>query len=375
MDSALRLPSHDQPSGRRFLISAIGIFDKLGAVARRHPRSDEIRGFLLQATPDHGPDLVVRAMKHFGLTRQAILWHLKQLIAEGLIVADGKTFDRFYALAVQARHEVVVPIESIDEDRLWRTEVYPFLADAPRNILDIWSYGLTEMVNNVRDHSGGREMLMALERTAVTTDVVIRDDGVGIFRKIKNELNLEDERHAVLELSKGKLTTDPAHHTGEGIFFTSRMFDRFSLHSGDLVLVHDPNQDLDLLLDRRTSVDGTQVRLSLANNSDRQTEKVFSKYTVKGEDYGFSRTVVPVRLLRYGDERVISRSQAKRLLARVERFKRVILDFRGVDYIGQAFADEVFRVFPSQHPATRIYATNTRKEVKRMIERVKAGSG
>ena len=46
-------------------------------------------------------------------------------------------------------------------------------------------------------------------------------------------MHLLDERHAILELSKDQLTTDPARHTGDGIFFTSRMFDSFDLQTLD----------------------------------------------------------------------------------------------------------------------------------------------
>ena len=59
---------------------------------------------------------------------------------------------------------------------------------------------------------------------------------MGIFKKIQKALDLLDERHAILELAKGKLTTDPKHHTGEGIFFTSRMFDEFTILSGGVLL-------------------------------------------------------------------------------------------------------------------------------------------
>jgi hypothetical protein len=52
-----------------------------------------------------------------------------------------------------------------------------------------------------------------------------------------------------------------------------------------------------------------------------------------------------VRLAKYGNDQLISRSQAKRLLARIELFKIVLFDFSGVETIGQAFADEIFRVF------------------------------
>jgi hypothetical protein len=47
---------------------------------------------------------------------------------------------------------------------------------------------------------------------------------------------------------------------------------------------------------------------------------------------------------------LISRSQAKRVLARVELFRTVLFDFSRVSSIGQAFADEMFRVFAHTHP-------------------------
>ena len=106
------------------------------------------------------------------------------------------------------------------------------------NALSIWSYGFTEIYNNVVDHSGSDTVWIEVEKTALTTNVVILDRGIGIFTKIKTALDLLDERHAVLELTKGKLTTDPASHTGEGIFFTSRMFDMFSILSGEVFLSH-----------------------------------------------------------------------------------------------------------------------------------------
>ena len=71
-----------------------------------------------------------------------------------------------------------------------------------------------------------------------------------------------------------------------------------------------------------------------------------------------------------GYENLVSRSQAKRLLARVDRFKEVILDFADVHSIGQAFADEIFRVFSSQHPDVRIRVVNANDNILKMIRRV-----
>ena len=86
----------------------------------------------------------------------------------------------------------------------------------------------------------------------------------------------------------------------------------------------------------------------------------------------FNKTVVPVKLAQYGDESLVSRSQAKRLLARVDRFQTVIMDFKDVETIGQSFADEIFRVFQRQHPEITLFAVNTSEEVAGMITRAKS---
>ena len=107
--------------------------------------------------------------------------------------------------------------------------------------------------------------------------------------------------------------------------------------------------------------------LRSSRGADSLRKKVFDKFASESGDYGFTKTVVPVRLARYGDDNLVSRSQARRLLARVDRFKLVVFDFDGVDAIGQAFADEIFRVFPALHPEVSVVAIKTSSPVKRMI--------
>ena len=73
-----------------------------------------------------------------------------------------------------------------------------------------------------------------------------------------------------------------------------------------------------------------------------------------------------MRLAQYGDEQLVSRSQAKRLIARFDRFKKVILDFKGVQEIGQAFADELFRVYANEHRDVELIPDNMTDQVQRM---------
>jgi len=194
------------------------------------------------------------------------------------------------------------------------------------------------------------------------------ESGIGIFNKISKILGLNDKINVILELAKGKLTTDPQRHTGEGIFFTSRVFDSFMIISGNLMFAHTETDNDWLLEEKENIVEGTLVRLRIAPASRRTIKEVFDKYA-DGEDYGFSKTHIPVTLARYGDENLVSRSQAKRLLTRFEKFKEIVLDFSGVEIVGQAFADELFRVFKIDNPLVHVNYVNANEQVEKMILR------
>lgn len=332
-------------------------------------RGEEIRGFIIESIENNATKVVPRTVKKFSITRQAVYNHIGHLIKEGIVL---RTNYGSYELRPQAEWQETISItDNPQEDVVWRNVIAPRIGPLPENALSIWSYGFTEMFNNVIDHSGSPTAWVNIKKTALAAEMVILDHGVGIFNKIKNMLSLLDERHAVLELTKGKLTTDPKTHTGEGIFFTSRMFDTFSILSGEVFLSHSYGEDEDWILQTRENRNGTLISMKLKNNTSRTKKEIFDKFS-SDDDFGFTKTVVPVRLAQYGNEKLISRSQAKRLVERVDRFKTVLLDFTEVDTIGQAFADEVFRVFVNEHPHVQILPIHANAEVMQMIRRAQA---
>lgn len=255
----------------------------------------------------------------------------------------------------------------LEEYLVWRRDVQPALGPLPQNVLDIWQYSFTEMFNNAVDHSGGSQITVKVAKLNGTTEILVQDDGVGIFRKIQKAMGLLDERHAILELSKGKLTTDPERHTGQGIFFTSRMVDSFWVLSGGVSFGHKFGDTQDWALEDPEPMDGTFIFMRLDNHASRTLKEIFDQYS-SGDDYGFTKTVVPVDLARYGNDRLISRSQAKRVLARVDLFKTVMFDFAGVEMAGQPFVDEIFRVFARSHPQIEVYAINENPDIAQLIE-------
>jgi predicted polyphosphate/ATP-dependent NAD kinase len=135
--------------------------------------------------------------------------------------------------------------------------------------------------------------------------------------------------------------------------------------------LHEFNQAEDWIFEENKSRTGTTVFIKLNNNTPRTAKEIFDNFS-SGDDYAFTKTVVPVRLAQYGKEMLVSRSQAKRLVAGVDKFKVVMFDFSGVEAIGQAFADEIFRVFKKQHPEMDIMSVNTSKEVAQMISRAES---
>ena len=341
------------------------------ASAKRIPPA-RVRKFIIENISAHPREIAKMVVDNFGISRQAANSHLRKLATQGVIKAEGHTKGRSYNFETLAWVRYSLDVKpDMKEDAEWRNNILQILEDFPENVIDICQYGFTEMLNNVGAHSGAQSCSINVDINAARALIIIHDYGVGIFRKIQEELGLEDARHSILELSKGKLTTAPEEHSGEGIFFTSRVFDKFSIVSGEYVFLSRKHGDDWLLnMESRPPTEGTTVFLEIGPFAEQTLTEVFRRY--EDDDARFSRTHVPLRLAKYEGEKLISRSQARRLLERVERFDEALLDFDGVDEIGQAFADEIFRVFRGQHPEVKIVIANASSAAKRMIDHVLA---
>ncbi len=325
---------------------------------------------LLQFVASEPRNVAARLAAALGVSRQAASARLMKAIRDGLITRTGQGAGVRYALTVQVEVRESYSRAGLSEDRVWQQLLAPVVADLPEKVRDVWRYGATEMVNNAVDHSGSPQVHVGMRRNALFTQAWVTDDGEGIFLRIQRALDLFDPREAILELAKGKFTTDPANHSGEGIFFSSKVFDVFDIRSGRLHFAHDDGK-VDVLFERDADAPGTTVFMQLANDSKRTTREVFDKFAAP-EEYTFAKTIVPVKLAQHEGEKLVSRSQAKRLTMRFERFQTVVLDFDGVEEIGQAFADEVFRVFQVAHPQTTLVPANMAPGVKSMVSRARS---
>lgn len=331
-------------------------------------KSIKIREFIKKELPEHSSDIVALIAAEFGISRQAAHLYINQEVKSGNIIKTGETKSaRYFLIGAEKIEFSCKIIAGLEEDRVWSKYVKPMILKYPYNIQEIIAYGFTEMYNNAIDHSGGTTIYSQIEVKEDNIEIIIMDNGLGIFKKIQESLKLNSIRESLLHLSKGKFTTDPAKHTGEGIFFTSRIFDQFSILSSDLYYSF-KNQDWLLSSEKKeTFGKGTLIKMIVSKQTTKTPKEVMDKYT--DEELGFSKTIVAVGLSADPNDPHVSRSQAKRLMMGLDKFKTIILNFESVPSVGQAFVDEVFRVFKNEHPSIQIQYINTNKDVEDMIKR------
>lgn len=330
-------------------------------------KKEIILSYLLEKIGEGRENVASLVAGEFDLNLNTVHTYIRELIDEGKIRREKRGQ---YALCRDEYHFTFSRAEGAleDESFIYEKTVEPLVAQFTDNVRNIWIYCITEMINNVIDHSEAEHVDVTVYQNVEETAVMLRDDGIGIFRKIREYFNLRTDEDVLTELSKGKLTTDQVHHSGEGIFFSSRLMDQFFIYSGNCYFTRDKYRNEWAAIVPEGEMSGTLVYLSLSNNSRRSERDVFNFYT--DEDGGFSKT--EIRLAAVFDKAPVSRSQAKRLCNRLQEFEEVILDFSDIEWMGQGFAHQLFSVFAKENPEIRLVPQNMSEDVRKMYRHVTA---
>ena len=299
---------------------------------------------------------------------------LSQLLSEERVSRrrDGKMV-YYSATTIQILYDETVELRNLHEDVVWMEIVKSStLVEAlSEQALTILQFSFTEMLNNAIDHSKSGTAMVKVWVDAKNVHFTIRDYGIGIFKSIMAKNKLESELEALQELVKGNRTTDPAAHSGEGIFWTSKISDKMSFKSYNYAFLVDNILDDYAVQELEDTILGTEVYFEISKDTEKSMSSLFHKYSFNPDDILLDTTTIRVKLYEVGVT-WISRSQAKKVLNGLEKFKRITFDFAGVDLIGQGFADEIFRVFQIAHPEIELVATNTTSAVQFLIDRAKA---
>lgn len=338
---------------------------------------------ILKQAKENGKILTKDLVRVSGVSRQYASLLVGELVADHKLIKLGSTRGAFYVLPSYAeQHAEIFPIQytrsfkniALEEHKVLDEieKAFPRLTRLPENIRSIFTFAFSEMFNNAIEHSRSKTISIEVALKNGILSFIVSDTGVGAFRNIMKKKKLQSELEAIQDLLKGKTTTMPTSHSGEGIFFTSKVGSLFTIESfGYQLMVNNTLPDI-FIEEREKIKKGTKVLFAVPIKSTLHLSDVFKKYTNMTDmsDHGFDKTEVSVKL--YMLEGIhISRSQARRVLSGLEKFKVIVFDFAKVPVVGQAFADEIYRVFHHKYPHITLEEVHTNEGVQFMIERAK----
>lgn len=324
-----------------------------------------IENYILDKVGSGDPDLSQTVSDAFDINRNTVHRYINKLVDEGVI--ERRKRGEYALKKNEFSYSLLRSEGELDSDtELFNRCLKPHLTALPSNVRQIWEYTFSEMVNNVIDHSAAEQLQVSVAQSRVETEVIIYDNGIGIFEKIRDHFGFSTLDDAVCELFRGKLTTDAKNHSGEGIFFSSKMMDAFLIVSDGKVFTSNKYDDSVIANLTANETKGTLVSMSLSNKSKKSSQAIFDAYS--NVDGGFTKTTIPLKNI--FEDSPVSRSQAKRICHRLEKFEEVVLDFDAIEWMGQGFAHQVFVVFRKEHPDISIVPINMNESVTKMYSHV-----
>lgn len=340
----------------------------------------DIKSLILEKIKEQKQLKSSQIVKETGFSRTFVNRAFQELRDEGRLILLGKANRAVYVVPEkkaldEAKSQILEFRETFlnknlsEEDVLKRVKNESgILQDLKNNVGEIVNFSFLEMVNNAIEHSKSQEVVVELGRGRGIVTFLVADSGIGIFNNIKNKFNLSDALSAIQFLLKGKQTTMPDSHSGQGIFFSSKMADSFLIiSSGKKIRFFNTNDLNDVFIENVKDEPGTQIHFIISLDSNRSEQEVFEKFTDK-DTFEFSKTHILVKLYEIS-KNPLSRSEARRVMIGLNNFKDVVLDFKDVESVGQGFADEIFRVWQNNHPDIKVSYINAVENVEFMIKR------
>lgn len=326
--------------------------------------------WITAAAVAHPTDLAAHVVERTGLSRASANKALARLVALNWLVREGSPRKPVHRPGLLRQVVQQYALQGLQEDVPWARDFAPYITVAP-HVLQMTQHAFVELLNNAIDHSEGTSVTVSLRQTPSHIQLLVSDDGRGLFDKIEAAFDIADPTLAMFELSKGKLTSAAKRHTGRGLFFTSRLADVFDLHANQVAFQQRDWDGAGWRPGRALQRRGTSIYASIALDTERTLESVLNRWSLDGQGFGFERTVVPVRLMTSEHVGLESRAQARRVASRLSAFKRAEIDFDGVARIGHGFADELFRVQMSEQPALDLLPINMTPAVAAMVRSVR----
>jgi anti-sigma regulatory factor (Ser/Thr protein kinase) len=331
--------------------------------------------WITAAAMAHPHDLPAHVQQRLGIGRRSAMSLLARLQAASWLARDGTARRPQWRPGPLRQVVMTYPLQGLMEDLPWRQDFAPHF-ELQGNVRRLAQHAFTELVNNAIDHSGGTQVTVSMRQTAAHLQLLVSDDGCGLFRRVEESFAISEPRVAMLEIAKGRLTSQPDRHCGQGLVLTAQLADIFDLRAnaagfqrrawsaGQWHGMPPPAA----LADRP----GTSVFLAIALDTPRTLDEVQRSRCTAADSYAFDEAHVPLNLLTAGGDALASRADAKRVASRLADFRRAQIDFAGIDEVGHAFAHELFSVFQRTHPGVELVPVAASPRVVAILSAVQA---
>lgn len=333
---------------------------------------DHLTLWITAAAREHSLHLPAYVEERTGASHRAVLNALRRLVEAQWLSRSGSSRRPVYGPGLLRQVARSYTLHGLQEDLPWQRDFAPNF-DLPKPVARMIQHGFTELVNNAVDHSGGTSVTVSLRQTPSHAQLLVSDDGCGVFNKICEAFDIADAQHAMLELAKGRLTSQPAMHTGRGLFFSSQLADVFDIHANGTAFQRRAWESKGWQRGRPLPRQGSSIYMSIALDTTRTLDQVMEAWSTDGSGIEFDQTTINLSLLAGPGQPLDSRAQARRVAARLPTFKRAEVSFAGVEDVGHGFADELFRVFARAHPEVELVPTHTTPRIAALIKSAQNG--
>ncbi|MDC8784600.1 ATP-binding protein [Roseateles koreensis] len=328
---------------------------------------DHLTLWITAAAREHSLDLASHIEERTGASRRAALAALRKLVDANWLSRSGSDRRPVYGPGQLRQVARSYTLYGLQEDIPWQRDFAPHFA-LPPHVLRMVRHGFTELVNNAADHSGGSSVTVSLRQTPSHVQLLVSDDGCGVFDKICQSFDIADAQHAMLELSKGRLTSQPEQHTGRGLFFSSQLADVFDIHANGTAFQRRAWESNGWRPGRPMPRQGSSIYMAVALDTTRTLDQVMQAWSVDGSGIEFDQTTIHLSLLAGEGQALDSRAQARRVAARLGTFRRAEISFAGVEDVGHGFTDELFRVFARAHKEVDLVPTHMTPRIAALVK-------
>ncbi|HET6347683.1 MAG TPA: hypothetical protein VFH88_01235 [Candidatus Krumholzibacteria bacterium] len=248
------------------------------------PQTQAIREFILDCVASSPRSIARQVAQAYGISRQAANRHLDVMVAEGLLEQQGYTRSKEYRLRRMStlnRELRVTPV--LNPDRLWDDHIAPVLHDDRPAIRDLCHGAFCELIQNVIGHAHAAWVTVSFATTARHVDIMVGDDGRGIFHELAEKIGVRNPREAadlMADHANARSTDFPAAR----LLLLARNFEWLEITSSGVTLTYDAGPESWSVAEGESAGKGTKVSMRLGRGS-----KARNRINTRALEEAFSR--------------------------------------------------------------------------------------